>query len=235
MNRRKIMKKRLVSALLFIIGLASAVVFIVFRHSLPLRITVVLKMLPTFMMALWLITQKIEKANVMVFVGILLAMIGDLFMEIPGETFLMIGIVVNTLAIISFTLYFYFSDRSGDWVRLIPVAIVMGVFYIILYDYLAELRIPVLVYCIIHTLFLWRSSARFGEEHISPLAQYVCFIGCVMVTISDFLLSLTIFGVLPDKALYSVADMILWWGGLFMLMITAEIRRVNIQRKLQQA
>jgi hypothetical protein len=28
--------------------------------------------------------------------------------------------------------------------------------------------------------------------------------------------------------------MILWWGGLFMLMITAEIRRVNIQRKLQQ-
>ena len=134
------MNKRLVSALLFIIGLASAVVFIVFRHSLPLRITVVLKMLPTFMMALWLITQKIEKANVMVFVGILLAMIGDLFMELPGETFLMIGIVVNTLAIISFTLYFYFSDRSGDWVRLIPVAIVMGVFYIILYDYLAELR-----------------------------------------------------------------------------------------------
>ena len=63
----------------------------------------------------------------------------------------------------------------------------------------------------------------------------MCFIGCVMVTISDFLLSLTIFGVLPDKALYSVADMILWWGGLFMLMITAEIRRVNIQRKLQQA
>ena len=55
------MNKRLVSVLLFIIGLASAVVFIAFRHTLPLRITVVLKMLPTFMMALWLITQKIEK------------------------------------------------------------------------------------------------------------------------------------------------------------------------------
>ena len=203
------MNKRWLSVLLFILGFASAVIFIVGRHTLPLPVTVVLKMIPTLMMALWLITQGIEKANV--------------------------GIVVNTLAIISFTLYFYFSDRSGDWVRLIPVVIVMGVFYIILYDYLAELRIPVLVYCTIHTLFLWRSSARFGEEHISPTAQYVCFIGCVSVTISDFLLSLTIFGVLPNKELYAVADMILWWGGLFMLMITAEIRRVIIQRKLQQA
>ncbi len=228
------MNNRIMSVLLFCIGLASAVVFIVCRHTLPLYVTVILKMIPTLMMALWLLVQKIDKANVMVFVGLLLAMVGDLFMELPGETFLMIGIVVNTLAIISFTLYFYFSDRSGDWVRLIPVVIVMGVFYIILFDYLAELRIPVLVYCIIHTLFLWRSSARFGEAHISPTAQYVCFIGCVSVTISDFLLSLTIFGVLPDKELYAVADMILWWGGLFMLMITAEIRRVIIQRKLQQ-
>lgn len=229
------MNNRFVSILLFIIGLASAVVFIVFRHSFPLSVTVILKMVPTLMMALWILVQRIDKANVMVFVGLLLAMVGDLFMELPGETFLMVGIAVNTLAIISFTLYFYFSDRSGDWVRLIPVVIVMGVFYIILYDYLAELRIPVLIYCIIHTLFLWRSSARFGEEHISPTAQYVCFIGCVSVTISDFLLSLTIFGVLPNKELYAVADMILWWGGLFMLMITAEIRRVVIQRKLGQA
>ncbi len=226
------MSKRFLSILLFCIGFASAVVFIVCRHTLPLYITVVLKMLPTLMMALWILVKRIDRANVMVFVGLLLAMGGDLFMELPGETFLMIGIVVNTLAIISFTLYFYFSDRSGDWVRLIPVAIVMGVFYIILYEYLAELRIPVLIYCIIHTLFLWRSSARFGEEHISPTAQYVCFIGCVMVTISDFLLSLTIFGVLPNKELYAVADMILWWGGLFLLMITAELRRVIIQRKL---
>ena len=229
------MNKKWLSVLLFVIGFASAVIFIIGRHTLPLPVTVVLKMIPTLMMALWLITQQIEKSNVLVFVGILLAMIGDLFMELPGETFLIVGILVNTLAIISFTLYFYFSDRSGDWVRLIPVVIVMGVFYIILYDYLAELRIPVLVYCTIHALFLWRSSARFGEEHISPTAQYVCFIGCVSVTISDFLLSLTIFGVLPNKELYAVADMILWWGGLFMLMITAEIRRVIIQRKMQQA
>lgn len=228
------MNKKCISILLLILGLVSAVLFNVFRYSLPLWQVIVLKMLPTFLMCVWLLLQKIDKANVLVFVGIILAMLGDVFMEIPGELFLIIGIIVNSLAIVTFTLYFYFSDRSGDWVRLIPVVIVMGVFYIILYDYLAELRLPVLVYCIIHTLFLWRSSARFGEEHISPTAQYVCFIGCVAVTISDFLLSLTIFGVLPVKGLYTVADMILWWGGLFMLMITAEIRRVIVQRKMRQ-
>lgn len=223
------MNKKTWSLLFLFIGFISAITFIVFRHSLPLYLAVILKIIPTLMMSAWIILIKLDRDNIFIFIGLLFSMLGDLFMELPGETFFMIGIVTNTLGIIFYTLFFYFSDKSSDWLRLIPVAIVMGVFYIILYDYLKELAIPVLVYCIIHTLFLWRSSARFGEEHISPASQYICFIGCVSVTISDFLLSLTIFGVIPNQVKFQITDMILWWSGLLMLMITSEIRRQKLR------
>jgi uncharacterized membrane protein YhhN len=222
------MTKKGASLLLFIIGLLSAIVFIAFRHTLPLWLAIVLKVVPTLMMCCWIALVKLDKSNVLIFIGLIFSMIGDVFMELNGQTFLIIGIAANTLGIICYTLYFFFSDKSLDIIRLIPVALVMGVFYIILYNYLGDLKLPVLVYCAIHTIFLWRSSARFGEEYISPTSQYVCFIGCVSLSISDFLLSLTIFGVLPNIALYQTVDMILWWSGLLMLMVTAEIRRQKI-------
>jgi uncharacterized membrane protein YhhN len=225
------MSKKNVSLLLLIIGLLSAIAFIVFRHTLPLYITLVLKVIPTLMMCCWIIYVNLDKDNALVFVGLIFSMTGDVFMELNGDAFLIIGIIANTLGIICYTLYFYFSDRSLDIIRLIPVAIVMGVFYIILYNYLGDLKLPVLVYCIIHTLFLWRSSARFGDIYINPVSQYICFIGCVSVSISDFLLSLTIFNVLPTIPLYEIVDMILWWSGLLMITITAEIRRQSIKKR----
>jgi len=225
------MSKKNVSLILLIIGLLSAIAFMVFRHTLPLYITLVLKVIPTLLMCCWIIYVNLDKDNVLVFVGLVFSMIGDVFMELNGDTFLIIGIIANTLGIICYTLYFYFSDRSLDIIRLIPVAIVMGVFYIILYNYLGDLKLPVLVYCIIHTLFLWRSSARFGDIYIKPASQYICFIGCVSVSISDFLLSLTIFNVLPNIPMYEIVDMLLWWSGLLMITITAEIRRQSIKQK----
>lgn len=226
------MNKKALSVLFLLAGIISAVLFMVFRHTVPLYLAIILKVIPTAMMCLWIVTVRLDKHNVFIFVGLLFSMIGDVFMEIPGDLSFIVGIGANTLGIVCYTLYFYFTDKSGDWIRLVPVAIVMGVFYIILYDYLGDLKIPVLVYCAIHTLFLWRSSARFGERYISAVSQWVCFIGCVCVTISDFLLSLTIFGIIPSANKYQVVDMILWWSGLFMLMVTAEIRRAKIKALL---
>lgn len=223
------MNKKVLSALFIVIGVIAAVMFNIVRHTWPLYLVVLIKMIPTLMMAAWIVVTKLDKFNVFIFIGLLFSMIGDVFMELPGNTCFLIGIGTNTLGIVFYTLFFYFSDKSSDWIRLIPVSIVMGVFYIILYDYVEKLAIPVLVYCAIHTLFLWRSSARFGEEDISQASQWICFIGCVCVTISDFLLSLTLFGILRNEVKFQVVDMILWWSGLFMLTVTAEIRRQKLK------
>lgn len=225
------MNKKTLSVIMLAVGVASAIAFIVFRHELPLRVAVILKALPTIMMALWIVAVRVDKYNVFILIGLLCSMVGDIFMEIPGEPYFLVGIGANTLGIVAYTYFFFITDKSGDWIRLVPVAIVMGVFYLILSDYVGELAVPVLIYCAIHTLFLWRSSARFGERGISPSSQWICFIGCVCVTISDFLLSLTIFGIIPDETKFQVADMILWWSGLFMLTITAEIRRRQLRTR----
>lgn len=213
--------KKILSLMFLIVGVLSAVAFNIVRYTLPLNVVVLLKIVPTLMMSAWIVVMKPDRRTLVVLIGLLFSMIGDLFMELPGEPAFILGIGTNTLGVVFYALYFFITDKSRDLVRLVPPAIVMGVFYIILHDFTKQLAIPVLVYCIIHTLFLWRASVRFGKPQIRVSAQWVCFIGCVCVTISDFLLSLTLFGIIPNAVKYQVIDMILWWSGLFLLAVTA--------------
>lgn len=209
----------------FCVGFVAVIAFNVFRHSVSLNAAVALKIVPSLMMCAWIILISLDKSNALIFIGLVFSLIGDVFMELPGETSFIIGIGTNTIGILCYAIHFYLSERSFDGLRLIPVAIVMGVFYLILFDYLDELAIPVLIYCMIHTLFIWRASARLGKGKIPFASQYLCFCGCVSITISDFLLSLTLFGVVRNDVKFQVVDMVLWWSGLFLLALTAEIHR----------
>ncbi|GHY52699.1 hypothetical protein VCSRO70_3456 [Vibrio cholerae] len=217
------MNKKIINAIIVSLILVSAVLFNIFRHDIVLYQALILKAIPTLGMALIVLVSKPDKSNIFIAFGFVFSMLGDIFMEMPGEEYFLLGIATNTLGIVMYVLQFYRNENKIDWVRLIPVSIVMFVFYIILYDYLAGLKIHVMIYCLIHTIFIWRSSARLGKAEFSEKSQWICFIGSVSVTISDFLLSLTIFGIIKNQPKYEAIDMILWWSGLFMIMIATKI------------
>ena len=228
------MKYRGLSLGFFLIGAASAVAYLLLKE-LPLYLIIALKVGPTLMMCAWLLLQRVDKSNWAILVGLVFSLLCDVSMALTGDVFLIAGIVSNMLALIFYTVYYVRSDASLDLERVVPPAVVIGVLYFVLYDWLGGFWLPVLVYCLIYIAFMWRSSARLGDPDISVRSQNVCFLGSVLITVSDSLLSLLIFKVIPDKPKYSVMVMILWWSGLLMLMLTAEMKRAgSAERTLRE-
>lgn len=219
------MKQKIIATILFCIGVASATLFILYYYKLPLGVTMALKIIPTAMMCVWMIIKRLTGTNWPIFVGLILSALCDAFMVFDGSFYLIGGIAANMLALVFYIIYFVRSDDSGDFVRLVPVALVLGAFYFILYDSLGSFKLPVLAYILLYTVFMWRASARLGDKTISLLSQYACFLGSVIITTSDCVLSLLIFGILPDKDKYHYLVLVFWWAGLYLLMITAEDKR----------
>lgn len=219
------MKLKIVAVLFFVLAIISGALFLILANNVSIILRIVFKIIPTLMMCTWMIIKIIDKTNWPIFVGLLLSMMCDIFMALSGNMFLAGGIIANMLALIFYALYFYRSDPGLDLFRILPIFIVLGIFYFVLYDYLGTYKIPVLVYCLIYVVFMWRATARLGDKSISKYSQQVCFLGSILVTVSDCLLSFIIFNVIPNKDKFHYMVMILWWSGLFMLMITAEIKR----------
>jgi hypothetical protein len=226
------MKQKIASVFMFVIGLGAALTFIFFESSLSIPLQLVTKITPTVMMLCWLVMKGIEKANWPIFVGLVFSMLCDVCMVFDdnNKLFLALGIGANMLGLVFYIVYYVRTDPSLDLVRLIPGAVILGVVYFVLFDYLGSFWLPVLVYCVIYAVFMWRSLARIGDQTISEASQWVCYIGSVILTTSDSLLSMLLFGVLPDKPQYGHVMMMLWWTGLLMLMITAEIKRQGMRR-----
>jgi len=219
------MKERIVAVFLLVIGVASGLCYLVFGNNVPTIAALMLKIIPTINMCLWMIMKKLTKINWPIFVGLFLSMLCDAFMLFDGSLFMIAGIASNMLALLFYTLYFVRSDKSLDAERLIPIIVVLGVFYFVLYDNLGSFKIPVLIYLLIYMIFMWRSTARLGDKTISVLSQNICFLGSIIVTTSDCLLSFLLFKIIQDENKYHYAVMLLWWAGLFLLMVTAELKR----------
>ena len=149
-------------------------------------------------MCIWMIFKKVDTTNWPIFLGLISSLFCDVFMSLDMVT---IGMGCNMLALIFYTIYFLRSDPGLDLLKVIPFLIIFGVIYAFLYKNLEENKIPVLIYCILYVIFLWRSSARIGEEHISKLSQYVCFAGCVSMAFSDLILSITLFNLVASSNL----------------------------------
>ncbi|MGL1894184.1 MAG: lysoplasmalogenase [Spirochaetaceae bacterium] len=214
--------KRKYSILIFLVGVISAFGYIIFHNIAPLAVNMIFKTLPCISMCVWMIIKKLDKINSFIFIGIFLSLVCDIFMLLDLIT---IGMVFNMIALVFYTIYFVRSDPSLDIYRVIPFFIILTIFYIILYKTLEDNKIPVLIYCILYIVFLWRSSARIGEKHISKLSQWVCFFGVLLIAGSDFLLSLMLFSVISYANILYMIVMICWWTGLFFLMITAELKK----------
>lgn len=210
------------SKILLIIGILSAISFFILKDSAPLIITVILKTLPTMSMCIWMIIKKLDKINWPIFTGLAFSLLCDVFMALNLIT---LGMGCNMLALIFYTVYFVKSDPGPDLLKVIPFTIIFSIIYIVLYNNLEENKIPVLIYCILYIVFLWRSSARIGEKNISRRSQYICFAGCASMAISDMILSLTLFNVINDTKLLYIVVMFFWWLGLYLLMVTAELKK----------
>lgn len=211
----------LLEVVLLVVGILSGLLFLHYRMDLPLTVRIYLKIIPTILMAVWILSRRLTTDNLPLFIGLLLACAGDIVMEIPG--IFTLGVVVNMGSLVAYTVYFIKSDHSLDIFRLLPFLVIIAAIYILIFPSLGDYQVPIGIYAVLYIVFLWRSSARIGEPTISPASQWVCFIGCLVITLSDSLLALQLFH-FPEHWYTSYGlSMFLWWLGQLMMTITAEI------------
>jgi hypothetical protein len=213
----------LLEVVLLVLGAASGLLFLFFKADLPLVVRIFLKILPISLMGIWILSRRLDRTNAAIFVGLVCAVLGDATLELGSKAFVP-GIALNVAALVCYTVYFVLSDRRLHLVRLILPLVLMGGIYAFLVPSLGSYAVPVAVYCLVYVLFLWRSASRIGDPEVSVASQWVCLSGCVIITVSDALLSLQIFQ--PSDHWYTspFLSMALWWTGQLMMTITAEIR-----------
>jgi uncharacterized membrane protein YhhN len=193
---------------------------------------VALKVAPLAMMAVWMLRETVDRQNLAILVGLVFALLGDATLEVGGATLFLVGVGFNMLSLVSYTVYFVRSDPSLDLVRVVPFAVVIGGVFAFLAPHLGNLFVPVLVYALLYIVFLWRSSARLGDPDIGPVSQWLCFTSCLVITVSDSFLGLSI--ALPDRFPWANPWLILslWWLGQLLMTVTAEVRERVVRRRL---
>lgn len=178
--------------------------------------------MPTVLMCLWLILHKVKKTNIYILMGIFFSMLCDIFMAFPDNRFITFGIAANLIGLYFYIRFFLQITKRLGLIESLLGLIIFGVSYIILFKYLGNLIIPVLIYSFAYVLLLWRATVVFFEKEINKSLKNLCFFGSLFLAVSDILLSIIIFNVFPYQEKYYYIVMVFWWAGLYLIMLSAK-------------
>lgn len=218
--------KKIYSFIVFLLGLVSCVLFLYFKfnqNGLPLLL--VTKLMPSALLCVWLIGNiRNNKNSILLLAGLVCSLFCDLFMELPDTSFQLFGILSNMIGLIFYIIYFIKSCSIRNYFDLAPITIIIMSVFSVIAPNLHELFIPVLVYCIIFIVFMWRSITRIHDPSITKFSKKICILGSVCLICSDSLLSFRMFSILPQSFVYVILIMMLWWIGLGLLAVTAGVK-----------
>lgn len=128
-----------------------------------------------------------ETYRYLIISGLIFSLLGDVFIMLPSDKFLA-GLASFLVALVLYTLAF-----AGDfgpyfvWGLLIPVVIYAVIFLKVILPYTCTLKIPVVFYALVLSIFLWQALGRawfLGETS----AQWALF-GALLFVVSDSLLA----------------------------------------------
>lgn len=217
----------LLKKLLIVLGIASGIAFIALFLQASVEVKIITKLLPTICLALYLLLSKVSKRNLFVFLGILFSMTGDFFMIFDSQQVLLgIGILTNLLGIICYLIYFLGFSKELKLDYIWPVLIIIAVMYVLLFNNLGPMQVPVFLYCSFFVLLVWR--ANIAKDAVKTKAGLYLFWSALSLIISDCLLSLMLFNIIEFSILLYGIEMALWWGGLFGLAIFSVKERKRV-------
>jgi alkenylglycerophosphocholine/alkenylglycerophosphoethanolamine hydrolase len=199
------------SILLFGLGFAAAIVFIMTSEEENFWPHLISKPIPVLAMALWLgLLPGKGRYQQAVIAGLLLSALGDVLLSWSDETFLP-GLIAF---LFGHVVYIFAFTRDGR--GLYPGRALLAYAYgALAYGYLytagdlGEMTIPVLAYVIVICTMLWRAASRVGAPGIDPRSAWMGLVGAAFFTFSDTLLALGMFA--GQRPLGPHAVIITYW------------------------
>jgi uncharacterized membrane protein YhhN len=183
------MKTFSLSIIYFLIGL----IFIIFQDHTSFLAGLVIKafIIPTLIVLFMVnIRLKMDRLHKVVFAGLFFSWSGDLILEFSeryGDLFLA-GLICFLLAHVMYLIVFFITPGKNIILRkhiylLIPVIVYgIGLVYY-LYNDLADMRVPVILYSIVIPTMLTGAISRL--EKVNSSSYYLFLTGAIFFVISD--------------------------------------------------
>lgn len=205
--------------LLAAVGLAGVVGFLFAIDVGPWAVRLVTKALPMVCLLGWLWPARGRYAR-LIFAGLALSLLGDVLLEVGPELFLP-GLGAFLLAHVSYTAAFLSVTRRLALLRALPFLLLAVGATVALWPGLGGMAPPVTAYVAVICSMGWRAAAMLGDMALPRREQWLAFLGALLFSASDGLLSIRLF-VTPLPGL-GYAVMLLYWAAQFCIAASTRV------------
>ncbi len=122
-----------------------------------------------------------------VFVGLILGLVGDVCLGLPGLTAFRVGLVAFLAGHILYILAFAILTRRVDWINPVNILIIAisGGIYLWLLPHLGKMLVPVTFYIAVISVMVAGAWAAFRNSGVRRLGAWFILVGAVLFYVSD--------------------------------------------------
>ena len=217
---------------LLIIGLVTAVLYIVSLWTNSPTLGLITKGLPVLMMIIWLLRLPRDRYANLIMIGLVASLVGDLLLQFSKDLFVA-GLLAFLIAHLIYIAAFLGVAREGRWVRLAPFAVWGLVAFVLLNPYLGSMVLPVAAYITVIVVMMWRAAAMVGAPTARGKTQtfeWAALLGAIAFGLSDTLLAFNKFvwsgtllflNITQPTPFVDTLSITLYWLGQFGIMLSA--------------
>jgi len=150
-------------------------------------------------------------------VGLILCLMGDVCLALPGEKIFRVGLIAFLLGHVFYIFGFLSLLRFSDWISpgaFMALAVSAGIFFW-LRPYLKSMVGPVLIYILAITLMLCGAWAVWGKSPFPFYGRLFIFIGALCFYLSDIFVARDRF--IKEEFLNRLIGLPLYYSGQFLL------------------
>jgi uncharacterized membrane protein YhhN len=182
------------------------------------------KMLPTktvlsilFIVAAWVQPPSVQLYAVLVIIGLICCLAGDVFLALPQEKMFLFGLVSFLIGHIFYVIaFFVVSDLSLlTWIGgVLTLLIGMGI-YRWLKPHLGSMKVPVICYILVISCMICGAWSVLGTSHVAVSGRIMVFAGATSFYISDILVARDRF--LKNEFFNRLVGLPLYYAGQFLI------------------
>jgi len=122
-----------------------------------------------------------------VLIGLILGLVGDVCLALPGLTAFRVGLVAFLAGHILYILAFAILTRRADWINPVNILIIAisGCIYLWLLPNLGKMLVPVTFYIVVISVMVAGAWAAFRNSRVRRLGAWFILVGAVLFYVSD--------------------------------------------------
>jgi uncharacterized membrane protein YhhN len=122
-----------------------------------------------------------------VLTGLILGLVGDVCLAIPGQAFFKAGLAAFLLGHVSYIAAFAYLARRSDWVNpgYVPIIAVSAYIFHWLLPHLGKMVVPVTLYVVVISVMVAAAFAAFRNPEVRRIGAWFILVGAVIFFVSD--------------------------------------------------